>query len=107
MMNDQFEGHLGVVTAVGNGVEGRTMFRAIRFRAWPATHLLAATILAAVALSAATGAARAETADERDLRDHAIGNDLPAVQSRLAKGASPSVPDHSGRTAVHHAAAIA
>ncbi len=61
----------------------------------------------AFALLVLAPAAQGETADERDLRDHAAGNDLPAVQSLLAKGTSPNVPDHSGRTAVHHAAAIA
>ncbi len=66
-----------------------------------------ATTLVTAALSVAAGAAQAETADKRDLRDHAAGNNLPAVQALLAKGASPNVPDHSGRTAVHHAAAIA
>ena len=83
------------------------MVRAIRFRAWPVSGLSVATVLVTVALSVAAGTAQAETADERDLRDHAAGNDLPAVQSLLAKGTSPNVPDHSGRTAVHHAAAIA
>ena len=72
----------------------------------PTLSAPAAWAIAALWLATA-GLARAETADERDLRDHAAGNNLPAVQTLLAGGASPNVPDHDGRTAVHHAANIA
>ena len=82
-------------------IEGRyTMHRAI-----PAPGLSGPAAWAMAALWLATaGLARAETADERDLRDHAVGKNLPAVQTLLASGTNPNVPDHDGRTAVHHAA---
>ena len=67
-----------------------------------------ATTLARIALLlVVAGTARAETADELALRDQAAGNNLPVVQELLAKGTSPNVPDHNGRTAVHHGANIA
>ena len=72
----------------------------------PTLSTPAAWAMAALWLATA-GLARAETVDERDLRDHAAGNNLSAVQTLLAKGTDPNVPDHDSRTAVHHSANIA
>ena len=81
------------------------MLPAALFRAPPVSGLFVAIILVSTALLLITaGKARAETADERELRDHAAGNNLQSVQTLLAQGVNPNVPDHNGRTAVHHAA---
>ena len=71
-------------------------------------HMLAATVVVmGVLILVLVGAVQAETADERDLRDFAGHNNLQGVETLLARGTSPNVPDHTGRTAVHHAASIA
>ncbi len=67
-------------------------------------RVAAVTILIAALLSIAAGAARAETPDERALRDWAMHGNLGEVQRLLAEGADPDVPDHMGRTSVHRAA---
>ena len=68
---------------------------------------VAIAFLSAALQLATASMARAETADERDLRDYAGGSNLQAVETLLARGTNPNVPDHDGRTAVHRAASVA
>lgn len=63
-----------------------------------------ASILAATALLVGVSAPRAETADDRALRDFASHDNLERVAQLLAAGANPNVADSHGRTAVHRAA---
>ena len=69
---------------------------------WPRSAL-ASLVIGAVLLTA-SGIALAETADERGLRGAAYDGRLGEVERLLAEGTNPNVPDHNGRTAVHHAA---
>ena len=58
----------------------------------------------ALLLLTAASVARAETDDERSLWGAAWDGRTGEVERLLAKGTNPNVPDHNGRTAVHHAA---
>ena len=63
--------------------EGEPCFLRLCFRAPPVSGLFVAIILVSTALLLITaGKARAETADERELRDHAAGNNLAARPGR-------------------------
>ena len=50
---------------------------------------------------------QAETADERALRGAAANGSRDKVESLLARGTDPNVPDYNGWTTLHHAANIA
>ena len=67
-------------------------------------HVSTLSLLMVFLLVAFFGLALAETADEAALRDAARDEKRDEVERLLDKGTSPNVPDHNGRTAVHHAA---
>ncbi len=67
-------------------------------------HMSTLSLLMVFLLVASLGVALAETADEAALRGAAGDEKLGEVERLLDKGTSPNVPDHNGRTAVHHAA---
>ena len=61
-------------------------------------------MIVGLAVLATARIAQAETADERSLRGAAEDGRSSEVERLLAEGTNPNVPDHNGRTAVHHAA---
>ena len=63
-----------------------------------------AAMLTAALLLAMTAMARAETVEESELRAAAGSGNSGEVARLLAEGTDPNVPDHNGRTALHHAA---
>ncbi len=63
-----------------------------------------AAILTTTLLLVVTSMARAETVDESELRSAAGRGNSGEVARLLAAGTDPDVPDHTGRTALHHAA---
>ena len=66
------------------------------------TVMLAATLLLVM-----TDMARAETVEESELRAAAGSGNTGEVARLIAEGTDPNVPDHNGRTALHHAAETA
>ena len=64
-------------------------------------------MLVATLLLATTDMARAETVEESELRGAAGSGNSGEVARLLAEGIDPNVPDHNGRTALHHAAETA
>ena len=67
----------------------------------------AVSMLAASLLLVSADMAQADTADERALRGAAADGNRDKVESLLARGTDPNVPDYNGWTALHHAANIA
>ena len=73
-----------------------------------ALYLFAAVPMLAVSLLLVSASmVQAETADERALRSAAADGNRDKVESLLARGTDPNVPDYNGWTALHHAANIA
>ena len=70
-------------------------------------RVVAAAMLTAALLLATTDMARAETVEESELRTAAGSGNSGEVARLLAEGTDPNVPDHNGRTALHHAAETA
>ena len=64
-------------------------------------------MLVATLLLATTDMARAETVEESELRGAAGSGNSGEVARLLTEGTDPNVPDHNGRTALHHAAETA
>ena len=70
-------------------------------------RVAAAAMMTAALLLATTDMARAETVEESELRAAAGSGNSGEVARLLAEGTDPNVPDHNGRTALHHAAETA
>ena len=70
-------------------------------------RVAAAAMLSATLLLATTDMARAETVEESELRGAAGSGNTGEVERLLVEGTDPNVPDHNGRTALHHAAETA
>ncbi len=68
-----------------------------------ACRIAVAAVLTATLLLAVTAVARAETVEESELRAAAGNGDSGEVAQLLAEGTDPNAPDHTGRTALHHA----
>ncbi len=66
-------------------------------------HMSTLSVLMAFLLAVSLGVASAETVDESELRSAAGRGNSGEVARLLAEGTDPNVPDHTGRTALHHA----